>query len=292
MERIQKALDQAEQERAAAQREPDRQEQPRATQSPRTTQTQQPPLQPVAGNQHSTSATDLHYSQTQVVDVSAQVLEQNRLVAALPDHELTDVYRILRTRVLQTMNSNRWNTLAITSPATGSGKTLTSINLAISLAREVNRTVLLADFDLRSPSIHRYFGYQPVLGLSDYLFHDAPLDEMLFSPSIERLVVLPGRECIHNSSEMLRSPKMVQLVEELKGRYSDRMIIFDLPPILAVDDALTFAPYTDAMLMIAENGATQRDDLEKALEILKDTPLIGTVLNKSDAVTPYPYGKK
>ncbi len=283
MERIQKALDQAEAERSAAKRGS-------GSQAPQA----QASVQPVQRGAASMPApeADVHYSRTKVVAVSAQVLEQNRLVAALPDHELTDVYRILRTRVLQSMNSNRWNALAITSPATGSGKTLTAINLAISLAREINRTVLLADFDLRSPSIHSYFGYKPELGLSDYLFHDAPLDEMLFSPSIERLVVLPGRESIHNSSEMLRSPKMVQLVEELKARYTDRLIIFDLPPILAVDDALAFAPYTDAMLMVAENGATQRDDLAKALEILKDTPLIGTVLNKSEVAPGAYYGKR
>ncbi len=281
MERIQKALDQAERQRSASKENESRPElKPKA------------PVEPVSHGETFMSATQVIYSRTRVVEVPDDVLEQNRLVAALPGHELTDVYRILRTRVLQSLNSNQWNSLAITSPATGSGKTLTSINLAISLAREVNRTVLLADFDLRSPSIHDYFGYKPDLGLSDYLFHDVPLDEMLFSPSVERLVVLPGRESIHNSSEMLRSPKMVQLVEELKGRYTDRLIIFDLPPILAVDDALAFAPYTDSMLMVAEHGGTQRDDLEKALEILKDTPLIGTVLNKSGAASPEPYGKK
>jgi len=279
MERIQKALDQAKQERSAAKRAVNEPE-PHAS------------VTPVGRGGPSVPTPEIRYSQTKVIDVSAQVLEQNRLVAALPDHEFTDVYRILRTRILQNMNSNRWNALAVTSPATGSGKTLTSINLAISLAREINRTVLLADFDLRNPSIHGYFGYEPELGLSDYVLHDAPLDEMLFSPSIERLVILPGRESIHNSSEMLRSPKMVQLVEELKHRYTDRLIIFDLPPILAVDDAIAFAPYTDAMLMVAENGATKREDLEKALKILKDTPLIGTVLNKSNTVSPDPYGKK
>ena len=279
MERIQKALDQAAQERSASKRGSGEQK-------------QQAPVQPVEIDERLMPVQEIYYSQTKIVNVSAEVLEQNRLVAALQDHDLTDVYRILRTRVLQTMNSNRWNALAVTSPATGSGKTLTSINLAISLAREVNRTVLLADFDLRSPGIHDYFGYKPEAGLSDYVFNDVPLDEILFSPSVDRLVVLPGRESVHNSSEMLRSPKMVQLVEELKSRYTDRLIIFDLPPILAVDDALAFSPYTDAMLMVAENGATQREDLGKALDILKDTPLIGTVLNKSDVASPDPYGKK
>ncbi len=77
---------------------------------------------------------------------------------------------------------------------------------------------------------------------------------------------------------------MVRMVEELKARYSERLTIFDLPPILALDDALAFAPYTDAMLMVAENGATQREDLEKALKMLEGTHILGTVLNKSEPV--------
>jgi len=239
----------------------------------------------------STQSSPMNYSRTKVVDVSQSVLEKNRLVAALAGHELTDAYRILRTRVLQSMNKNDWHTLAITSPASGAGKTLTAINLSISLAREVNRTVLLVDFDLRRPSVHSYFGYDPEYGLSDYLFGDIELESILFSPSIDRLVILPGRESVHNSSEMLRSPKMVALVEELKSRYSDRLIIIDLPPILAVDDALAFAPFVDSMLMVVENGATKKEDLEKAMALLKNVPLVGTVLNKSEGAYFDSYGK-
>ena len=284
MDRIKKALEQAERDRGKRVEEV-RSSSVEAVDSavlaapPKAREVPEPKPMPVQ------DLTNVQYRRTKVIDVSPETLEKNRLVTAIPEHELTDAYRILRTRVLQAMNANRWNALAITSPATGCGKSLTSINLAISLAREVNRTVLLADFDLRSPSIHTYFNYEPELGLSDYLFNDASLEDMLFSPSVDRLVVLPGRESVHNSSEMLRSPRMISLVDELKKRYSERLVIFDLPPILAVDDALAFAPYTDAMLMVAENGATQKEDLETALKVLKDTPLIGTVLNKSDA--PY-----
>jgi protein-tyrosine kinase len=284
MERIKKALEQAERDREVGSGLEKVESSTAAFEAvdPVTPQRQS------SRENHSSSdhdADDFRGQRSRIVDVSVETREENRLVAALPDHELTDAYRILRTRVLQAMNANRWNALAITSPATGCGKSLTSINLAISLAREVNRTVLLADFDLRNPSIHKSFGYEPELGLSDYLFGEVALEDILFSPSVERLVVLPGRESIHNSSEMLRSPKTVALVEELKQRYDDRLIIFDLPPILAVDDALAFAPYVDAMLMVAENGTTQKEDLEKALDILQGTPLIGTVLNKSD--TPF-----
>ena len=247
-----------------------------------------PPWQQPAVEQ---ATTEFRYQRTKVVDVPAKVLEEHRLVAALPQHKLTDAYRMLRTRVLQQMKGHDWKSLAITSPATGSGKTLTAINLAISLAREVNNTVLLVDLDLRNPSIHKYFGYEPQAGIGDYLNGDTPIEDILFSPGIDRLVVLPGRESIMNSAETLRSPKMVNLVAELQNRYPDRLVICDLPPMLATDDALTFAPYVHAMLMVAESGSTRRDDLERSLEVLKDVPLLGTVLNKSEAAPHKYYGR-
>jgi capsular exopolysaccharide synthesis family protein len=189
---------------------------------------------------------------------------------------------MLRTRVLQTMRNNGWTSVAVTGPASGCGKTLTAINLAVSLAMEVSNTVLLVDLDLRRPTIHKYFGYEPELGLSDYLTKDVPLHQLLFTPAIDRLVVLPGRSALPNSAEMLRSPRMIALVNELKTRYPDRLIVFDLPPILAADDALAFSPYTDCFLMVAESGGTRKEDLQKAYDILKSTPLVGTVLNKSE----------
>ena len=88
------------------------------------------------------------------------------------------------------MRENKWNTLAITSPNPGNGKTLTAVNLAISLANEANQTVLLVDLDLRSPGIHSLFAHQPEKGISEYLTSDTPLSEILFNPGIDRLILL------------------------------------------------------------------------------------------------------
>ena len=263
MERIKKALEQASRDRASHSGDT------------------RPALVPPSGGNPTDLAAGVRYTQTRVVEVPERVLRENRLIAGVPRHELKDAYRMLRTRVLQSMRENNWSSVAVTGPASGCGKTMTAINLAISLAMEVTHTVLLVDLDLRKPSVHEYFGYKPEYGLTDYLLRDVPINQILFTPSIDRLVVLPGREYLQNSSEMLRSPKMVALVNELKNRYPDRLVIFDLPPILAADDALAFAPYTDAMLLVAEAGGTSRDDLQKALEILKSAPVIGTVLNKT-----------
>lgn len=237
------------------------------------------------------SGTGMRYRLTKVIDVPQAVLLEKRLIAGVPGHKNREAYRMLRTRVLQALRNNGWNSVAVTGPASGCGKTLTAINLAISLAAEVSSTVLLVDLDLRSPSVHQYFNYVPEQGLSDYLKTEMPLHQILFSPGIERLVVLPGRETVANSAETLRSPRMVALTNELKTRYPDRIVVFDLPPILAADDALAFAPYTDSVLMVAEAGNTRKEDLQKAYDLLKGTPLLGTVLNRSETQSAgYGYG--
>jgi len=208
------------------------------------------------------------------------LVEDKRVISGLGAGPVTDAYRILRTRVLQRMRQNDWRSLAVTSVSPNEGKTLTAVNLAISLAMEVNQTILLVDFDLRRPHIHTYFNYVPDKGLSDYITADVPLSEILFNPSIERLVVLPGNVPLLNSSEMLSSPKMVQLMDELKTQYPSRLVIFDLPPLLSTDDALAVSPYVDAILLVVEEGVTQRDDLARAREMLQEVNVIGTVLNK------------
>jgi protein-tyrosine kinase len=222
----------------------------------------------------------LEYTQTRSITVSPEVRARNRLVAGIQGHPLQDTYRMLRTRVLQEMRAKQWNSIAVTSPASGSGKTLTAINLAITIARDLSHTAILVDGDLRHPSIHDYFGYQPEFGINDFLFDNAPVEQLLFHPDMDRLTVLPGRSPVSESAEMLASPKIVSLCEELSSRYPERIVIYDVAPVLSVDDALALAPSVDCMLMVAESGATSREDLRRSLELLDGIPVIGTVLNK------------
>ena len=118
------------------------------------------------------------------------------------------------------MEEHRWTTLAITSPVGGEGKTTAAINLAISIAKEVEYSVVLVDANLRNPKIHEYFGVQPKYGLCDYLRSDIELSEVLYRPEgIEHFIMLPGGAPLLNSSEMMGSPKMCGLVETLKDHY-------------------------------------------------------------------------
>jgi protein-tyrosine kinase len=222
----------------------------------------------------------IEYTQTRSITVSPEVRARNRLVAGIQGHPLQDTYRMLRTRVLQEMRAKQWNSIAVTSPASGSGKTLTAINLAITIARDLSHTAILVDGDLRHPSIHDYFGYQPEFGINDFLFDNAPVEQLLFHPDMDRLTVLPGRSPVSESAEMLASPKIVSLCEELSSRYPDRIVVYDVAPVLSVDDALALAPNVDCMLMVAESGATSREDLRRSLELLDGIPIVGTVLNK------------
>ena len=230
--------------------------------------------------------TRIEYSKTRTVELSVERLREKRIIAGQKNDSISDAYKFLRTHVLQRTRANGWNALAITSPMDGNGKTVTAINLAINLAREVNQTVLLVDLDLRQPSIHGYFVEQNIPGISDYLLEDRELSEILFHPGLERLVILPGDKSFANSSEMLSSPKLVQLVDELKTRYPSRLVLFDMPPLLTCDDVLTFLPNVDAVMLVVEEGATKKAELAHAYDLLKNTNVIGTVLNKSHGGGP------
>lgn len=261
MERIKQALERAREERQGAE--------------PTVLNSQRP------GGAAPSPEACIAYTQTRVARPDPAALARHRILGGEDQPEVVTAYKMLRTQVLQRMVANGWKALAVTSPGAGAGKSVTALNLALSLAREVAYTVLLVDFDLRRPALHEYLGIAPGRGIGDYLLRDVPLSDVLVNPGIERLVLLPGREPIYNSAEMLRSPKTVRLVEELKSRYPTRLVVFDLPPLLCADDALAFSPYADAVLLVLEEGATTRREIQATRELLGVTPILGTVLNKS-----------
>lgn len=240
-------------------------------------------VEPPSATMNGSPATgEIQYTRSRSTDAPKSLLREQRVISAFENGEFSDAYKLLSTQILHKLQDNRWNALAVTSPNAGEGKTLTAINLAISLAKEVTYTVLLVDADLRDPSVHRYFGLQPELGLSDYLLRDAPLTDLLIHPAgIPRFVILPGGKPLTNSTEMLSSPKMTRLVDELKTRYASRIVLFDVPPLLSSADTLAFSPYVDAALLVIEEGKTAADDARRASALLANTQMIGTVLNKS-----------
>lgn len=217
-----------------------------------------------------------------------RVFERNRIVT----DELTgasSAYKMLRTRVLQRMRRNNWKTIAVTGTCPGEGKSLTAINLSINLARDVGTSVLLVDLDLRKPSIHRQLGVTSRYGVGDFLRGRASLAQAAIRPGIDRLGVVLNQRSYPNSSEMLTSPQAATLVEQAK-RGDGRIVVFDLPPILASDDLLAFCPLVDAVLLVVAQGKTKQTDMAAARELLQDVNVVGAVLNKSsEEVAPYYY---
>ena len=241
-----------------------------------------PPSEPSAPQLKHGDIASIAYSRTQVSPASAAVWTENRLVAHLNDRN-ADLFRILRTKILQPMRENGWRTLAIVGATAGVGKSTIASNLALSIALDANQTVLLVDADLRKPRVAQYFGVLSGMGLGDYLSGGVSLEEALVNPGVERLVLLPSVGSYANSTELLSSRKMVDLVTELKSRYESRLVIFDLPPLLASGDALSFLPQFDCALLVVENGGNTAAELSEALRILQKTNLIGWVLNKANA---------
>ena len=207
-------------------------------------------------------------------------LREQRVIAASQNDERVAPYRQLRTQLLKMMQDNHWMTLAITSPNEGAGKSLTATNLAISLSRVADIEVLLVDLDLMTPSIHKKLSISPKMGLVDFLEGKAGLEDILFDPGISSLSVLIGRSAGRNASELLASPRMHALMNDLCQRDEGNITIFDLPPLLRNDDAILFAPYADATLVVVEEGVTTEDQLRQSIQLLQKANFIGTVFNK------------
>ncbi len=233
---------------------------------------------------------EICYTITRTVAVKPDVLRRQRIITSQEGDQVTEGYKLLRTQVLQRTRPDGRNTLMVTGPLPGEGKTLTAINLAISISQEVDTTVLLVDADLRRPSVHQYFGLPPGPGLADYFLHGTPLSELLVHPEgYPKFVILPGGKSRAEAAELIGSPVMAGLVQELKHFYTNRYVIFDLPPLLSFADPMAFAPLMDGIILVVEMGRTPRESIQQSLELLKGMPLLGCVLNKVDAKTQNYY---
>jgi len=227
------------------------------------------------------------YSQTKVLDIDPRKLANKKIFSHIKEDAMAEQISIVRTQLLNKLEEIGGNTLMVTSAYPGEGKTFMSINLGVSIAQQLDKTVLLVDCDLRQPDKHHYdfasdfFGIQIEKGLSDYLLGLVELKDILFNPGINRLTIIPGGKPILNSAELLSSKRMKNLVDEMKNRYGkERIVIFDSPSILKISDPLAFSRYVDGILIVVEAKRTSSSDLKKMLAMLKDRPILGTILNK------------
>ena len=221
------------------------------------------------------------YSDSAAIALNEDVVRENRCVCLSPDAPELDFYKVLRTQILQRSKEKGWNTIMVTSTRPGEGKTLTSINLALTFAKAYSQTVLLVDCDMRQQKIHTYLGLNSDRGIADYLLHGRPVKDLILWPKVEKLTLISGGDTIIESAELLGSKRMKELVAEMKSRYSDRYVIFDTPPLLSGADALTFSQLVDCVVMVVEEGQTPLKEIEKAVALIPKEKFMGFVLNKS-----------
>ncbi len=220
-------------------------------------------------------------SKTKKEAINQKILADHKIIYDCRSHPGSDQVKILRTQMLQRLLASGGNSVLITSPRPGEGKTVNTINLAISIAQEIDRTVLLIDANLRKPAVHKCFGLDETEGLADYLLGKASISEIMINPGIDKLTIIPGGRPLTTSSEMLGATRMADLVTEMKTRYGDRILVFDGPDMLTNADSQVFAKLVDGVVLVVEAEKTARQDIKKAIELLGKTPLIGTIFNKS-----------
>ena len=202
-------------------------------------------------------------------------------------------YRMLRTRFLQRLRTNRWTSLAITSPGAGEGKSVTAINLALSIAREKSCDVFLLDLDMRNPSVCRYLGVEPERELQSYLLGMGNAADVMFSIGVDNLYIAGNITPSNQASELIANNRLGELMVYLRGISQNPVIIIDVPPLLVTDEALLVAPQVDATALVVAEGRTRRDSLARARQLLAEFSFAGVILNCSSdnyGADSYGYG--
>ncbi|MEW5948561.1 MAG: polysaccharide biosynthesis tyrosine autokinase [Thermodesulfobacteriota bacterium] len=203
-----------------------------------------------------------------------------RLVSVTDPQSLAaEQFKMLRSRILYPRNGSIPRTIMVVSAMEEEGKSLISANLAISIAQGIQEHVLLVDCDIRRPAQHLLFNVSGEHGLSDYLAHDVPLEDLFVKTDIDKLTLLPGGMPPPNPSELLSSEKMGRFIEEVKNRYHDRFIVFDCTPAQITAEVSVLAKSVDGIVMVVRRGKTDRDIIKRSVSVLGRDKIIGVVFN-------------
>ncbi len=215
----------------------------------------------------------------QRAEVNVALAERWAALLHPTDDAAVRAYKILRTQLLRRLGDKGCGLVAVTAVSVGDGKTVTSLNLALSLARDVNTRVALVDLDLQRPSIARYLGLDAKVGLDAYLAGRVGVNEIFHDIGVDRLTIVPTLNPVMDSSDALRSPAMMEFLETLRRQRC--VAILDLPPMLMGDDVLALTPHADGVLLVVGERNTPRAALAEARSVLAEMNVLGVVLNRS-----------
>lgn len=216
-----------------------------------------------------------------------------KLVALLDPQSIeAEQFKILRTNILFPLAGQPPRSLLLTSTSPGEGKTFAAANLAISIALNINRHVLLIDADLRRPQLHTRFGFPSVPGLSNYLAEDRPLSSFLLRTKVDKLTLLPGGPPPANPSELISSERMASLLDEVSHRYPDRLVVIDAPPPAAAAETGVLSRQVDGILVVVLFGTTRRQDLSDLIARMGAPKILGSIVNRVETASSRYYGYK
>ena len=238
-------------------------------------------------------------SRTAQIDL-AHLAEIGMVTPDRPRSAIAEEYRVIKRPLLRNATAvgpaqiDDGNLIMVSSALPSEGKTFCAINLAISMAMELDYTVLLVDADVSRPSVLNQLGLPPERGLMDALAGDVTdLSDVLLRTNIEKLTLLPAGMPHARATELLASEAMTQLLEQMSNRYPDRIIIFDSPPLLVTTESRVLATHMGQIVMVVEAERTTHSTVRQALATIENCPVKLMVLNKSRERGPgsyYGYG--
>ena len=215
-----------------------------------------------------------------------------------PRTRTADQFRVIKRPLLRNVadrngsTASNANLIMVTSALAGEGKTFTSVNLAMSIAAELDNTVMLVDADVARPSVLRMLGLPPGPGLLDLLEDSADMSSVLLRTNVDKLTILPSGTPHPRATELLASEAMRQLLADMASRYPDRIIIFDSPPLLLTTESRVLASHMGQIVVVVHAGKTLQSNVQHALATIESCPVKMMLLNqvRTDAQSQYGYG--
>lgn len=231
------------------------------------------------------------------IPVEPARLDRNLVITANRHDPAHGAFDVLRTRIVQAMRDHGWSRIGITSPNAGNGKSFTAINLAISLSRLTDLRTALIDMDLRRPGLARILGLRDMPATADFLRGEIDAKAYLstFAPNMlnigDRLALGINGRTDPYASELLQNPRTAEVLARMQQDLSADLILYDLPPALAMDDVLAFRPLLDCVLLVIGGGETRARDVREVQRRLGDEiPILGVVMNKAEVDDDPGYG--
>ncbi|MFH0925722.1 MAG: CpsD/CapB family tyrosine-protein kinase [bacterium] len=227
--------------------------------------------------------------ETQVWEEPTEIDAFDKHIVSLlePTSVAAEQYRVVRTFILKAGKDDLKRVFLISSAMHGEGKTLTALNLAISIVRGLQETVLLIDADFRNPTLSRLLGMNKVdRGIIQYLTTNGELGDFILKTSISKLNILIPERIPENPSELIGSEKMANLLKEVRCRYENRYIIIDSPPLFPVSDSIILSALVDGVILVARAQSTPREQINEAIEKIENKEnILGIVINSCKKMT-------